>query len=505
MASSIDDLRYISRYGYQDPWAEATKSITSSLLAYGKSKLQRDLLIAQFEDKQQDREDRKIRERIAGNRHTYSMFTNPEDKKEFTKDPQVAQDVFGPQGMTPGVENLDRQISVSNELESYEDVYKNPASTFSQSKNALIDARILATTNKLTGKSSGYGYELQRLQNKFIQDSNEEFLVKFAQSGSGKWITKEVADQAIKDIELGKISQVQTTLNRAFSQKGTDLSYIESSYKNYLSKYDNAFKDTDGMWIDELSAEQYKSLRTSLDSRFMSLLPIKYQDKTKPVQQNIEEARLRLDPETGLPPKDPKDPKDPLKDPKTVTVLKPNRVLNIVSPDEVKDYSSLQNVKVLNKFTGQEQVMSGTQATQMGPNNVEILHDSKDNKNAYIELSSEYHDGLEAYVAAVKNPKDGSSMLVQKGMTVIDKSSGKRFKVSGIKEIEDIKRAGTYYGVGSPSALKSVARYHYIVNGKKYTGPNFRSKFGVPFYEEVEVDSTVSRPTVTGFSVKPVK
>ena len=34
MASAIDDLRYISRYGYRDPWAEATKSITDSLLKY---------------------------------------------------------------------------------------------------------------------------------------------------------------------------------------------------------------------------------------------------------------------------------------------------------------------------------------------------------------------------------------------------------------------------------------------------------------------------------------
>jgi hypothetical protein len=43
MASAIDDLRYISKYGYQDPWAEATKNVTDSLLAYGQSKLKRDV------------------------------------------------------------------------------------------------------------------------------------------------------------------------------------------------------------------------------------------------------------------------------------------------------------------------------------------------------------------------------------------------------------------------------------------------------------------------------
>jgi hypothetical protein len=53
MASAIDDLRYISRYGYQDPWAEATKNITDSLLAYGQSKLKRDTLIAEYKDKKE--------------------------------------------------------------------------------------------------------------------------------------------------------------------------------------------------------------------------------------------------------------------------------------------------------------------------------------------------------------------------------------------------------------------------------------------------------------------
>lgn len=93
MADALSDLRYISRMGYRDPWAEATKNITDSLLAYGQSKLKRDMLIAEFQDKQQDREDKKTRERISGNRHTYNMFESPADKRAFVEDPQVAQDV----------------------------------------------------------------------------------------------------------------------------------------------------------------------------------------------------------------------------------------------------------------------------------------------------------------------------------------------------------------------------------------------------------------------------
>ena len=64
MASAIDDLRYISKYGYQDPWAEATKNVTDSLLSYGESKLKRDTLIAQYKDKEEERQydrDRDVR------------------------------------------------------------------------------------------------------------------------------------------------------------------------------------------------------------------------------------------------------------------------------------------------------------------------------------------------------------------------------------------------------------------------------------------------------------
>jgi hypothetical protein len=138
--------------------------------------------------------------------------------------------------------------------------------------------------------------------------------------------------------------------------------------------------------------------------------------------------------------------------------------------------------------------MSGAQITQMGPNNVEVLKDNKANKNAYIELSRDYHSGLEAFVVSAKSPKDGSSTLVRNGMTVMDKSTGKRFSV-GVKEVEPQKRPPVYSAMA-----EAMNKYKYIVNGKEYGYSKFIEKFGVPYYEEVKVDSAVSRPTVTGFS-----
>ena len=507
MADALSDLRYISRYGYRDPWAEATKSIADSLLAYGKSKLQRDTLIAQYQEKQSDREDRKRRELKADNRYTFSQFENPEDALEWGRqDNQRLMDVFGAGGMSAGVESLEKQVGVNTQLRSYEDIVKDPNSTFLQIKDALSEAKILATKNQLTGKSSAYGFQMQQHQNKFLNESNKQFLTELAESGydvvtdKGKWLTKAEYTNIMEDIDEGRLPQAQTVLNRLFSQKGTDLRFIKNMYAQHIASYDTAFKDDDGMWIDNISAEKYTLLRESLDKRVMKMLPTKYQNWKNPVQQNIEDAILRLDPETGFPTTDPEDSSKVNTDQKTGTVLKFNKVLNIMSPGEIKDYSGLQNVKVLNKFTGQEQVMSGIRVTQMGPNNVEILHDSKDNKNAYIELSSKYHDGLKSYVPTVKNPKDGSSMIVQKGMTVIEKSSGKRFELTGIKEI-DVDRTGTLHGFGSPSSFKSAPKYIYIVNSTSHTGPNFMNEFGVPLYQEVEVDSEQGT-TDTGFSTR---
>ena len=57
MASVLDDLRYLSRYGYQDPWAEAVKNISNNLLSLADTKMRRDMLVSEYRDKKQARAD----------------------------------------------------------------------------------------------------------------------------------------------------------------------------------------------------------------------------------------------------------------------------------------------------------------------------------------------------------------------------------------------------------------------------------------------------------------
>ena len=85
MADALSDLRYISRMGYRDPWAEATKTIANSLLSYGQSKLKRDTLLASIEKDDAARAERNAREQVQSDRFAYSQLDKPEDKKFFIK------------------------------------------------------------------------------------------------------------------------------------------------------------------------------------------------------------------------------------------------------------------------------------------------------------------------------------------------------------------------------------------------------------------------------------
>ena len=516
MASAIDDLRYISRYGYQDPWAEATKTITDSLLAYGQSKLKRDLLIAQFEDKKIDREDKKIKERISGNRYTFSMFESAEDKLEYVKNPEVAQDVFGHEGMVSGLEHLERQFGIEGELKGYDAIVKDPASNFHEIKNAYSNAKILATETGLSSQASAYGQKLQMHQNKFIRDSNIAILTEFALSGSEKWITEAEADKAIIDLEAGKISQVEQTLNRAYSQKSTDLSYIQQIYSSHIAKFDGAYRDSDGFFLDDIAQSNYNRDRLSLDKRTMGMLPKAYQDWTKDVETNIENARLRLDPVTGLPPKDDKldDKKLKIEEP-TTAVFNP-RLLSPDSTEEKVDVSGISMVTIKNRIINKIETIPGIRAQDLiNRGRAELV---VGDEKSYIDVGLSAIPGVSLRAEGAYLERAGYSPIVSRmqeelsyisadetkqriplrvGDEVIDKSSGKRKKITAVK-VSDSPNERTA-SPGGYSAIKISEKYTYTVNGEKIKNyKDFQNRFAIPLWIK---GKDKQRPTVTNFSI----
>ena len=505
MADAIDDLRYISRMGYRDPWAEATKNITDSLLAYGNSKLKRDLLIADYEDKKIDREDKKIKERIAGHRYTYGMMKSFADKVEYVKNPEVAQDVFGPEGMVPGLEHLERQFGIEGELKGYDEIVKDPASSFHEIKNAYSNAKILSTESGLSNQASAYGQKLQMHQNKFIMDSNKDILTEFALSGSGKWITEAEADKAITDLEAGKISQVEQTLNRAYSQKSTDLSYIEQMYSSHIAKLDGAFRDSDGFFLDDIAQLNYDRNRLALDKRIMGMLPKAYQDWRNDVKTNIENARLRLDPVTGLPLKDDKldDKKLKIEEP-TAAIFNP-RLLSPDSTEEKSDVSGISMVTIKNRIINKIETIPGTRAQDLiNRGRAELV---VGDEKSYIDVGLSTIPGVSlgaegAYVSRMQEELSYISadetkqrIPLRVGDEVIDKSSGKRKKITAVK-VSDSPNERTS-SPGGYSAIKIYEKYTYTVDGERIKNyKDFQNRFAIPLWIR---GKDKQRPTVNNF------
>jgi hypothetical protein len=522
MASAIDDLRYISRYGYRDPWAEATKNITDSLLAYGKSKLQRDMLIAKVEQDKQDMIAKQERERKQENRYTFGMLENVQDRLDFTNNPQVAMDVFGPDGAAAGRTNLERKDSIQKQLKSYEDIAKDPNSTFIDTKNALTEAKILSTKEEV-GNPTAYNYMIQRAQNKFLNESNKQFLTEFAESGydvvtdKGKWLTKAEYTNIMEDIDEGRLPQAQTILNRLFSQKGTDLRFIKTMYAQHIASYDTAFKDDDGMWIDNNSAEQYSLLRESLDKRVMKMLPTKYQNWKNPVQQNIEDAILRLDDKDD----DTDENRLDINDKKLTSTVQSN--LNVIT-NENPIYSDDAKVAITVQSGSGEmtQVVSGAQANQLIQSNRGRVSTSPESiKRSYVPIkeftqpqpfqttigSGRPEEDLYRQAGYTKQDETRQIAPIKSGDDVIDIKTGASYKVT-IKKVDNPRRVWgrdtrMRFGMGRYLSMDSIVQvpYKYIVDGKSYTLQQFSSKFGVPLYQEAEVDSGQGT-TDTGFSTR---
>ena len=138
MASAIDDLRYISKYGYQDPWAEATKNVTDSLLAYGQSKLKRDALIKSTEEKTKQ-EEIKSEDKESARR---MMLWGSIDKNDYgTKKVFINKygiEMFGDADISSSISSdIDSGLKYQSLIESNINVYNDKNNSFIQRSTAL--------------------------------------------------------------------------------------------------------------------------------------------------------------------------------------------------------------------------------------------------------------------------------------------------------------------------------------------------------------------------------
>ena len=166
MASLTDDLRYLSRTGYRDPWAEATNNITDSLFQLANTKYQRDTLLAQIQNREEEREYQRSRDtkldaiqeeerayRRAQDKleredddkdeffRTYKLFDNdPESRRDLINTPEALkyfnevnaayQRLFQEQGSVIANQFLNNRVS--QDLHRFKEMFKTKKISFFQ-------------------------------------------------------------------------------------------------------------------------------------------------------------------------------------------------------------------------------------------------------------------------------------------------------------------------------------------------------------------------------------
>jgi len=267
-----------------------------------------------------------------------------------------------------------------------------------------------------------------------------------------------------------------------------------------------------------MTEQEYGSSKSKIIQASLQFFPVKYRDLvTKyPMEQIIAMAEADMD--ALLPKKkNGKNGKNGENGKKIISTLN----LNVIAPgamgeaEQSLDVSNVSKIMIKNTVTNKEQLVSGSVAQQLINNNrAELVMGSK---KSYIELSSSISPGVAGSTTAPGPSvleelsflsQDGTNQKIplKTGDVVIDKSSGKRLSVEVVLSDKPKVRHITQ---GRGYSYSISEKYKYLVNGKVYSMKEFQKKFAVPLFIEQEVaavDSVgVTRPTVTGFSVTPVK
>ena len=507
MASAIDDLRYISRMGYRDPWAEATKSISDSLLAYGQSKLKRDMLIASVAKDDAARVERKDKEQLLSDRFAYSQLKdNPEDQKLFIENDQSrAVRIFGSDlGASTALETSIKEIDYKSRQSSYSNEARNPKNTYEVRLQNFNDGLNLATTNKDTPTSQTYRNEITNLKNNYLRTQKTNFLTTFANEGKTEGWLNEGDFQSVTDA-LGKNTPgiAETILNRRFSENASQINSLERRYVNEKNKIIETYVEDKVI----TNPEEYNRQLNNLNTQIRSALSPKWKNSRESLEKiffKIEQGQEPLKVQQ-------KKKKDDDSGDKILTNVINQNVLSTNPKEQV--FSPNARVVITNKTTNQEQLVTGTVANSLKNNMNATFSASKiAAMKSYVPLQISREPSLtipggvgdirrvNERLSFTKQNQSQEATPLQTGSEVIDIKTGKRHRVI-VKQL-DVSKKKQFTGSGFVN-LSIEQPYKYVIDGKSYSLDEFKNKFGVPLFSEIKTDSTEQR--LEPFSVKEIK
>ena len=511
MADALSDLRYISRMGYRDPWAEATKTIANSLLSYGQSKLKRDTLLASIEKDDAARAERNAREQVQSDRFAYSQLDKPEDKKFFiTENPERALRIFGTElAVSSNIESATKEIDYKSKLSSLSNEYLNPKNSYSVRLSNMNDALELSTSNKDTAKSQSLRTQITNLKNNHNLSEKTKYIQQFADEGVREGWLQEGDKSRIDDALSNQTTAIaETILNRSYTQNASNMRSLETRYNlEKKSVLDIFGPDEDGFTENP---EEFNRQLNNLDNTYRKYLPPQWRNEKRPMEDIFRDIDLGGSPtrvqnkgtetetetETGT-------------GTGTGTKITPVANSNILSVDPAQQlFSPNSKVMIINPATGSEQLVSGSVYNNIKDNvGVKISQSKNSAMKSYVPLDVSRESSLSIsrgpgdvrrineVLSFKKQDNTQSSIPLQSGSEVINIKTGKRHRV--IVKPLDVTKKTKFAGSGFVN-LSIEQPYKYVVEGKSYSLEQFKERFGVPIFSEMKTDTT----TNTGFSVQ---
>ena len=510
MASAIDDLRYISKYGYQDPWAEATKKVTDSLLAYGQSKLKRDALVASVAKDDAARAERKDKEQLLSDRFAYSQLKDsPEDQKLFIENDQSrAVRIFGSDlGATTALETSIKEIDYKSRQSSLSNEARNPKNTYEVRLQNFNDGLNLATTNKDSATSQTYRNEITNLKNNHIRTEKTNYLRTFAEEGlEDGWLGEGEHKSTMDALDKNTPGIAETILNRSFTQNASNMVSLERRYVNEKKAIIKSFgPDEDGLTENP---EEFQRQLDNLDSTYRGYLPSQWRNERRPIQDIFRDIEQDKEPSKtggGAGAGGAGGGKKILTNVINQNVLSDNPEEQVFSPNA--------RVVITNKTTNQEQLVTGTVANSLKNNMNATFSASKTAAmKSYVPLQITREPSLtiprgagdirrvNERLSFTKQNNSQDTTPIQTGSEVIDIKTGKRHRVI-VKQL-DVSKKKQFTGSGFVN-LSIEQPYKYVIDGKSYSLDEFKDKFGVPLFSEIKTDSTEQR--LKPFSVEEIK
>ena len=470
MANAIDDLRYISRYGYKDPWAEATNNITNSLLQYAKSKNDRDVLIAQVEQRREQENQRRIESQRDDDIKMISLL--PEDERGD----YITNKGLTGSGYDAVVQSSNKAKIKSNAKDAYLKIIADP--------NASLDDKMDAATSGFSESDNTPDQTLFNNHKKVISTQQSKIFTADSYYKLGDMNRAVLGDnyQPYRDaIDNGNIPLAKTIIENQARLTGNLYTTLSSMYSNVQDIVSDAQKRIDDGTGNPNELVQAQNAVTSFKQRYLSVVPPQYRDPNGNFDTSMANWGLNIKADNVKTSGTNKGKGRETLEPRTQTKYVPIDGVsegNISLPKNVR--YSLINPKTNKPFKQKFTSNLSKMIINTGQGVV-------DKKSAMIEFEWSNIDGFGpdrrgVTYESIEKPSRYSMagmqgrnkrMELSSGDDVMDKSTGKRFQVV----------------IDAPPNNNIRDRINYIVNGKSYNFQQFMNKFAKPMYDMEEVET----------------